>query len=115
MKIGEIVHLIDGQIIEGEQYKDREITKIFASDLMSDVLTIDTDEQLLLLTGLCNNQSMRTCEMSDIKNVIFVRDKKATEEMLEIARDNEMILIQTPYSMYRTAGILYGKELPPVY
>ena len=53
--------------------------------------------------------------MSDIKNVIFVRNKKATEEMLEIARDNEMILIQTPYSMYRTAGILYSKELPPVY
>ena len=115
MKIGEIVHLIDGQIIEGEQYKDREINRIFASDLMSDVLTIDTDEQLLLLTGLCNNQSMRTCEMSDIKNVIFVRGKRVTEEMLEIARDNEMILIQTEYSMYRTAGILYQNELPPVY
>ena len=115
MKIGDIVHLIDGQVIEGEQYLDREIDRIFASDLMSDVLTIDTDEKLMLLTGLANNQSMRTCEMSDIKNVVFVRGKRITEEMLEIARDNEMVLIQTEYSMYRTAGILYQNELPPVY
>lgn len=115
MKVGDIVHLIDGQVIEGEQYLDREIDRIFASDLMSDVLTIDTDEKLMLLTGLANNQSMRTCEMSDIKNVVFVRGKRITEEMLEIARDNEMVLIQTEYSMYRTAGILYMNELPPVY
>ena len=32
MKIGEIVHLIDGQVIEGEQYLEREIYRIFASD-----------------------------------------------------------------------------------
>ena len=115
MKVGDIVHLIDGQVIEGEQYLDREIDRIFASDLMSAVLTIDTDEKLMLLTGLANNQSMRTCEMSDIKNVVFVRGKRITEEMLEIARHNEMVLIQTEYSMYRTAGILYMNELPPVY
>jgi hypothetical protein len=46
---------------------------------------------------------------------VFVRGKRITEEMLEIARDNEMVLIQTEYSMYRTAGILYMNELPPVY
>lgn len=115
MTLKEIVDKLGASVGLGSDKLDREEEFCFASDLMSDVLTIDTDEQLLLLTGLCNNQSMRTCEMSDIKNVIFVRDKKATEEMLEIARDNEMILIQTPYSMYRTAGILYSKELPPVY
>lgn len=115
MKIDELVHLIDGQIIEGEQFANREISNVFASDLMSDVLTINTDEKLLLLTGLCNNQTMRTCEMADIKNIIFVRGKQATDEMIEIARENEMILIRTEYSMYRTAGLLYNKDLPPVY
>ena len=99
----------------GEEYKNRPVERIFASDLMSDVLTLKDYDNLMLLTGLCNLQSIRTCEMSDIKVVIFVRGKVVTEEMKELAADNDMVLITTNFSLYRTSGLLFNTQLPGVY
>jgi hypothetical protein len=91
------------------------VERIFASDLMSDVLTLKDYDNLMLLTGLCNLQSIRTCEMSDIQMILIVRGKEVTPEMLELAEDNEMIVVRTEFSMYKTAGILYGAGIPAVY
>ena len=82
---------------------------------MSDVLTIKDTSSLLLITGLANTQTIRTCEMSDIHYILFVRGKKVTEEMKELAEDNDMVLIETGYSMYKVAGILYANNIQPLY
>ncbi|MBQ4355026.1 MAG: hypothetical protein II757_00015 [Bacteroidales bacterium] len=115
MKIEEITSLISGTVVEGEAFIDREVDCAFASDLMSDVLTLRTDKSVMLITGLCNMQTIRTCEMSDIKVVIFVRGKVVTEEMKELAADNDMVLITTNFSLYRTSGLLFNTQLPGVY
>jgi hypothetical protein len=49
----------------------------FASDLMSDVLTLKNDN-LVLITGLATLQTIRTAEMADINCIIFVRNKKVS-------------------------------------
>ena len=115
MKIEEITSLISGAVVEGSDTPQMEVDCAFASDLMSDVLTLRTDKQVMLITGLCNTQTIRTCEMSDIKVIMFARGKKVTEEMKELAEDDEMLLIETPLSLYKVAGILYGAGLPGVY
>lgn len=115
MTVREIATLVQGDILGGEEYQDRQVERIFASDLMSDVLTLKDYDNLMLVTGLCNLQSIRTCEMSDIQMILVVRGKEVTPEMLELAEDNEMIVVRTAFSMYKTAGILYGVGIPPVY
>ena len=115
MKIQEIKSLISGTIVEGEAGQNKEVDCAFASDLMSDVLTLRTEKSLMLITGLCNMQTIRTCEMSDIKVIMFVRGKQVTDEMIELAQENEMTLITTKFSLYRTAGLLYSAGLPGVY
>ena len=115
MTVREIATLVQGDILGGEEYQDREVERIFASDLMSDVLTLKDYDNLMLVTGLCNLQSIRTCEMSDIQMILIVRGKEVTPEMLELAEDNDMIVVRTAFSMYKTAGILYGAGIPPVY
>jgi predicted transcriptional regulator len=115
MTVREIATLVQGDILGGEEYQDRQVERIFASDLMSDVLTLKDYDNLMLVTGLCNLQSIRTCEMSDIQMILVVRGKEVTPEMLELAEDNEMIVVRTAFSMYKTAGILYGAGIPPVY
>lgn len=115
MKIHHVINLIEGKVVEGEQFLNKEVTHVFASDLMSDVLTLKTDESLLLVTGLANLQTIRTCEMSDIKTIIFVRGKKSSLEMRQLASENEMILIETPYSMYRTSGLLFQAGISSLY
>lgn len=115
MDIKEIIDLVKGEIKEGQEHLHREIGQAFASDLMSDVLTINADSSLMLVTGLANIQTIRTCEMAEIKTILFVRGKKASDEMVELANENEMVLIETDFSMYRTSGLLFGSGILPVY
>ncbi len=114
MKINEITQLLNAKIICGHEYIDHPIKHGFASDLMSDVLTIDTD-CILLITGLCNLQTIRTAEMADIQCILFVRDKKASPEMIAIAEENHMVLMECSFSLFNAVGILYQSGLKPVY
>lgn len=114
MKIREVVDILGAKVVSGQNNLNSEVEFAFASDLMSDVLTIEKDN-ILLLTGLANLQTIRTAEMSDISNIIFVRQKKATPEMIQLAEENDMILVECDYSMYRASGLLYSAGLMPVY
>ena len=53
--------------------------------------------------------------MADIHYILFVRNKKVTPEMAELAGENHMVLLETPYSLFKTSGILYAHGLKPVY
>ena len=114
MELARIVEIVNGRVICGEEKLKRTVKYGFSSDLMSDVLTINIEE-LILLTGLTNPQTIRTAEMADIEFILFVRDKKITPEMIKLARENDMVLIITGYSLFRTSGLLYNAGLKPVY
>ncbi len=86
----------------------------FASDLMSDVLTLDS-HNVALITGLANIQVVRTAEMSEIPLIILVRNKKCTPEMLELATENGIAIIEYPGSMFRAVSLLAGAGMQPVY
>jgi hypothetical protein len=114
MKLKEVANILGAKVVEGKNDLDREIGFAFSSDLMSDVLTLKNDN-LLLVTGLANVQTIRTAEMSDITNIIFVRNKKVTEEMIILAKENEMVLIECEFSMFKTSGLLYQAGIKPLY
>ena len=92
--------LTGATVVCGNGREDHEVQCAFASDLMSDVLTLDCNG-VLLVTGLCNMQTIRTAEMADVSCILFVRGK--------------MILMETDHSMYHTVGELYCNGLPPIY
>ena len=114
MKLTEIVEFLSAKVITCEDRLDQEVKYGFASDLLSDVLTVDSDS-MLLLTGMANLQAIRTAEMAEIKCVAFVRDKKMTPEMIELASENNLVTIETPFSMFQSVAILHEKGLKPVY
>ena len=114
MTIREISSLIQGEVLCGEGCLDHVQLYAFASDLMSDVLTIKSDN-FMLITGLANIQSIRTAEMSDVKCVLLVRGKEATTDMIELASESGMVLMRTSFSMFKTSGILFAAGLCPVY
>ncbi len=114
MQISEIAKILDAQVLVSNSNLDAKIKYGFASDLMSDVLTLD-EEEIILITGLCNIQTIRTAEMANINCVLFVRNKQASEEMIELAMENDLTILQCEYSLFRTVGILYENGLRPVY
>ena len=113
MKIQRIQELPEASIVCGPEKRENDVQCAFASDLMSDVLTLDCGD-VLLVTGLCNLQTIRTAEMAEVSYILFVRGKKVTPDMLELARENNMVLLETDHSMYHTVGELYSAGLLPI-
>lgn len=114
MVLNDIVQLLEATVICGDQHLKCEIKRAFAADLMSDVLRLNTEE-MLLITGLANLQVIRTAEMSDINFILFVRNKKVSPDMLELARENGIAVLQCSQSMFKVCGELYKAGLEPVY
>lgn len=114
MKISTIINLVNARLVAGDVSEDKNLEKAFSSDLMSDVLTLDEDN-ILLITGLANLQLIRTAEMADIHAVLLARGKEASPDMIELARENGLVLMETPYSIYKASGILYSNGLREVY
>lgn len=114
MKIRDLIDKIQGKLVCGEGKLDNEVDYAFASDLMSDVLTVERSN-LLLITGLANLQAIRTAEMSDISFVIFARNKKVTPDMKVIAEENNMVLIESSASVFRISGELFLAGIKPLF
>lgn len=114
MTIKQIAEILDAKILCGGNRLEETCEKAFASDLMSDVLTIG-DENVLILTGLCNPQTIRTCEMGNLNIVVLVRKKKATPEMIEMAAGEDMVLMECEYSMFKACGLLYDAGIKPLF
>ena len=114
MKVKEIAKLVDGEIVGAPVDETYEVKKAFASDPMSDVLRFHMDDTVLI-TGLCNNQTMRTSEMADLRVVLIGRDKQPDEDMLELAEDADITIIKSKYSIFKLSGILYAAGLEPLY
>ncbi len=115
MTLNDIAHMLNAKAICCEEKLEHDINAAFASDLMSDVLTIHDSTHVLLITGLVNVQTIRTAEMSDIQHIVFVRNKKVSSEIIAMAKELGICLLECEYSMYRTCGILFCNQVAPLY
>ena len=68
-------------------------------------------EQGLLLTGLVNTQVIRTAEMMDMRAVLFVRNKRPTLEILELAETCDIVVMATPMRMFEACGLIWESGL----
>jgi predicted transcriptional regulator len=111
MKLSEIVNIIDGTVFNSNQNLEMEIKGGCGADLMSDVLA-SVQPDAVLLTGLCNPQVVRTAQMADVQAIIFVRGKQPNKETIQLAEQEKMPLISSPYGMFELCGRLYQAGLP---
>lgn len=88
-------------------------TSAFASDLMSDVLRYYM-ENTLLITGLCTLQAVRTAEISNISCIIFARGKRVSNDMLQLAKEYNIAIIESGLTMFEISGRLYQNGLRPI-
>ncbi|MEO0226041.1 MAG: DRTGG domain-containing protein [candidate division WOR-3 bacterium] len=110
MTLFELKELLQAKVITNHISLDININTVIASDLMSDVLHLATPAELLL-TGLTNNQAVRTCEIAEIKAIIFVRGKVPSRETIKLAEECNIPLLSCNFSMFEACGILYTKGI----
>lgn len=92
---------------------------VCACDMMSELLAVMNrthrpNRGIILLTGLANPQVIRTSELVDIRLIVFMRDKKPTQETVDLARRCGITIMSTPYTMYKSCGVLYEKKFNDV-
>ncbi len=110
MKISEMQELLNAKVLCCEENLGKHVYSAFGCDLMSDVLAYVTD-QSVLLTGLVNPQVIRTALMMDMVCIIFVRSKAPNQDMIDLARENGIVMMSTEKTLYNTCGILYSNGL----
>lgn len=110
MKIKDIIDTLDATLICGDAHLEREVQTAGASDLMSDILAGFSDG-CLLLTGLTTIQVIRTALVTGVGAIVFVRHKRPAEEVIELARSENLPLISTPCSMFVSCGRLHDRGI----
>ena len=110
MKISKIRDLLEAEVLCCEEYLDHDVFSACGSDMMSDVLAYVKD-QAVLLTGLVNPQVIRTAQMMDMKCIVFVRSKRPSEAMIEMAADDGIVMMASSMRMYDACGTLYVNGL----
>ena len=110
MKISEIVDALEATVLIGDDHLENEITTCGASDLMSDILA-GLSEGCILLTGLTTVQVIRTAMVAGVGAVVFVRGKTPPQEVIDLAEEQNLPLISSPYSMFVSCGRLHTINL----
>ncbi|MGI5984297.1 MAG: hypothetical protein GXY01_09620 [Clostridiales bacterium] len=110
MLIKEIRDTLDAELLVGEDLLETEVHTACGSDMMSDVLAFVKD-QAVLITGLLNQQAIRTAAMMDMVCVVFVRGKRPGEDILQVARENGIAVMATTHRMFTACGLLYEAGL----
>ena len=110
MKIRDIAELAHADVLACAELLDTEVISACGSDMMSDVLAFVKD-QGLLITGLVNTQVIRTAEMMDMRAVLFVRNKRPTPEIIELAKKCEIVVMASSLRMFEACGLIYESGL----
>jgi len=109
MTLNDIRKVLDAEVIAGNERLDKEIGYAFAADLLSDVLAIARRgaDGALLITGNITLQVIYTADVVDLGAILFVRGKRPTESMIQLANQMQIPLLMTSYIMFETCGRLY--------
>jgi len=110
LTLSDIKELLHAEVIVGHDRMDISLRRGAATDLMSDLLTGNNDG-VVLLTGLCNVQAIRTSVIAGVAAVVLVRGKQPTPEIIAQAHNHGLPLLSTPFTMFSSCGRLFSKGL----
>lgn len=106
MTIADMIFVLNARVLRGEDKLDTPVYTACCSDLMSDVLAF-VDEKTVLITGLTNPHVVRTSEMLDLKCLVFARGKVPTEDILDSAAEQGLVVLTTKATAFTACGLLY--------
>lgn len=111
MKLKDLAEELSARILVGsDQDLTTTVASVAAGDLMSDVLARG-DIPDVLVTGLTTIQTIRTASVAGIRTVVIVRGKTVSEPMIELAREENLILMVTALKLFEAAGRLWARGL----
>ena len=109
MRLDDISGILGCEIL-GAADRDIDVDVVVASDGMSEILAFYSPHALML-TGLTNVQSVRTAVVADVQVIVYVRGKRPTDRVLQLAREKRIPILATTLGMFDCCGLLYRAGL----
>lgn len=110
MKLKKIKEILEAEVLTGKYNPEMEVEIGCSSDLMSEILAYGKPGSILL-TSLLNIQVINTVNVADIKIVCFVMGKIPDENMINLAKKNDITVFITKLTTYESCGRLYKNGL----
>lgn len=99
MTVGDVVTVLQGELVCGQDQLAAPVRDFAASDLLSDILHFEKEEYALI-TGLTNAQIVRTAEITGACCIVIVRGKEPQQAAVNLARCSGIPLILCRHPMY---------------
>jgi predicted transcriptional regulator len=109
-KVKDIQKILEAEVLSGEDKLEAEVKYVGAADMMSDILAL-AKPGMLVLTGYTYPQVVRTALVTDVLGLVVVRGKYVPPETIEMARENNLLMLRTKNYMYSSCGKLYALEI----
>ena len=106
MIISEVAEILKAQVLVGEDQLKNVITGAGAADLMDDVLAAAA-KGCALLTGVTTIEVIQTAKIVQVGAVVIVRGKTPPDDMIDLAKNYNIPLLLTDYSLFVACGRLY--------
>lgn len=99
LEVAKIKDALDAEVIVGRNSLHINITDIYASDLMSDVLAYGKSGSCLL-TGLNTIQAAISSYMAEFAAIVFLRGKIPGEDICKFAEGKGIVILSTKLDTY---------------
>jgi len=103
----EMLALVKGELLTPGLDLEAGCSKVFASDLMSDVLAF-SEPGSTLITGLVNAHVVRTACLVDAMGIIVVQGKRPNAAVVDEAAAKKLPIIATGCSMFEACSRISG-------
>ena len=87
-------------------YEDTEITSVYTSDLLSDVMA-HAEDASILVTIQAHKNTIAVCSLSDIRAVVICNDRPVPDDMISAAEEEGVGIFRTSDSQFIASGKLY--------
>ncbi len=106
MKLEDLAANIGANVVTPGKPGGTTVAKVYAGDRVSDLLN-EASDRTLLVSNLASLQMLRVAELMDVPGICFVNGVEPDAEMIQLARDNDTLLMVSPQGVFETCGLIY--------
>ena len=106
MKLTELIQQLNLDVRSAKDRLDREVTRGYASDLLSDVLA-NGEEGDLWITLQIHQNIVAVASMKSLAGIVLVNGREPEEDTIEKAQAENIVIMVTEMPTFELVGRLY--------
>lgn len=106
MKVSRLASVIEAETVQNI-YNDSEVTAVYTSDLLSDVLG-NAPDRAVLVTIQAHRNTVAVASTKDCPAIIVCNERPVPPDMLEAAAGEHIAVFVTALNQYTVSGKLYA-------